>query len=258
VRVWDVAGRDRPLGGGHGAVVTGLDVAPDGHRFVTGALDGTLRLWDPDKTEAVAKTTVSSPVVSVQFQLNGDVFVAALSGGVFTVDGTTLKLRSEVFKAPGNPAFAAWKGNSQLVVWMANAGLEIFELPALKLLDTLKPSSDAARPHGFAVAGDGKSAATGDTAGHLVFWDLVARRARLQAQIPTAIDAVAISPDDGRVACAAMGGVVLIFDPKTGHELEKLSFVKGLDYATSLTYAREGRELLVGTGRSQVLRFESR
>lgn len=99
----------------------------------------------------------------------------------------------------------------------------------------------------LAMSPDGRTLASGDTRGGIVFWDLLAWRERARVQgHATGILALACAPD-GRLVASSSGDVqpseVKIWDPATGREVARLPGISRS--VRELAFSHDGRTLAV-------------
>ena len=112
---WDVGnGNTVRQMGGHTNFINSLSVSRDGKRQYTGSLDISVRVWNIDKGEEIAKFMLQHEVWSVTISPDGKRVVAATVGNVcklFDVDGMKELLTLQVPSRVWSVAFAVPTAN---------------------------------------------------------------------------------------------------------------------------------------------------
>ena len=142
--LWSVDGRGpyTPPAPHHDQGITSADVSADGMTFVTGARDGTARLWrmfgDPGQSEPLLHR---ASVTAVRFAPNGRSFAtASINGDVClwsAVPSTTLSLplgtaasAKQVLVVPGEASTLLVRTDPGLELWSTRSGKRLAEAPA--------------------------------------------------------------------------------------------------------------------------------
>jgi WD40 repeat protein len=213
IRVWDpLTGREAGQLRGHAAGIEALAYAPDGRLVASASQDGTVRLWDPATGKEVRR-------------LEGkDGMVYALA---FAPDGRTI----------------ATGGKRKAVhLWDVAAGRE------LRSFDN---------PGGFilrmAFSPDGKVLATrGVGEKGIRLWDVAGgKQVRQLSGHAAGCPSLAFTPDGTGLASGDDGGVVRVWDVRTGEERRAFAAPAGpgpgnAPRALCTTFAPDGRSLAVG------------
>jgi WD40 repeat protein len=241
----------QPLGSGQRAVlhghrdaVSGVAFAADGRQLASGALDGTVRVWDARTgTELLCLRGAGAPVTAVLLAADGRRLLAT------TADGTVW-----AWDLPGGGQATAWPGpgGARGATFSADGRYAAFGCDrAVLVLDTAT-GREAARLrhrgrglHTVAVAPDGSHVAALDDDGFLV-WHTASGREVLRRRSPgEAAWSVAFAPDGGRLACGS-GPAVRVWEVHGGRCVVSLhGHTRG---AFSLAWAPDGRRLVSGGG----------
>jgi WD40 repeat protein len=95
-RLWDTKdGHPLSVLRGHASYVASAAFSPDSHRVVTGSWDGSVRIWNVDTGDEVAKTNLPGRVTAAVFSPDGMRIIAGTSNGAahaFRVFPTTQDL----------------------------------------------------------------------------------------------------------------------------------------------------------------------
>jgi WD40 repeat protein len=223
---------------------------PDGRRFATGGIAGTVTIRDVRSRAIVRRLRFPAPVHAVAFSPDGRLI--AVQHKRETATETTVEVRAlrsntrvyvkrvagegfgELSFTRDGRVLAASTVPYAVVAWNARSGEQQLRVPA----------SDEATT--FALAPDSELVAVGSAGGRVRLWDLRTGRPR-GAAIKVAgadISQLAISPDGRLLAASAYNGTAAVWDLRTRTRLgEEFPDVKSP--APSVAFKPDGR-LIVG------------
>jgi WD40 repeat protein len=267
VRLWDAAG-GRPgfVFRGHTATVRCLAFGGGGS-LVSGAQDGTARVWDPSRDPRGLRAEFNhrlNEVAVCPTPTGLTVRAVDLTGGVAAWDVPTARplSRAEVplTSRPSYPVrYAAFVDRGRVLVgipradpralagWDPDTGKELFTLPPAGGPVLAVASDPAGRRLAWAAAAGGGA--------ELRWWDADTRQTGGPVRIPAAgVRAVAVDPVGGRFAVVGRGGghdpedVVWVIDT-TGRNPPR-EVARGRELLGGLTFSPDGRDLAVSVGES--------
>ncbi|MBS2026062.1 MAG: WD40 repeat domain-containing protein, partial [Deltaproteobacteria bacterium] len=157
---------------GH-AAINGLGFAPGGKVIVTGANDGTVRFYDADSTlQLVRINGPQGPIKALSFSTEGPIGVLGSDSTLTLADAAAQALVAQIegedavtvvgLSADGT-RLASANRDGRLRLWSVTPGARIIGYDAPK--GFLSGSA-------LAVSPNGKRVAVGDSAGHIVLWDV--------------------------------------------------------------------------------------
>lgn len=253
VRLWDTSsGRERAVWHGHTSGVTALARHRDG-RLLTGALDRTLKSWDPARPRSIPTT---ESMYGLAFSPDGSrVAMTGWTGLVQTIDTrTNLVLAS--FAGHGTSGvrldwsrdgrFLATTGNDgRTVLWDAASGSE---KARLLVLESGRVEPIVFHPGSGFVAG----AAPGGVAR---VWRLPDGAEEVSlADGEAAVTDLAWSPDGTLLAVSTADGVLRLWDWKARQIRRRMAHGKG---ALMLSFDPSGRTLAAGSSDRSITLWET-
>jgi WD40 repeat protein len=136
VRVWDLAERSQlHVLIGHSDTVTGVASDVTDHQMVVSAgLDGTIRMWQPDRVGADVSdhTRIHADTLAVGQSSDGDVIAYGTSEGSLTVlnaeTGQRLQWCAQVDSVTGALAVARFKGSPVVVAGSEDGAVRMYDL----------------------------------------------------------------------------------------------------------------------------------
>lgn len=246
---------DRKVLHGHGRYVADWDVSPDGKRIASTSSDGTVRLWDARTGAALAVSetvdTLSMPswfiLQDVMFSRDGRKVYTGDMDGIRTWSAKDCRLLSTVpvdfymregFLAPDAKSTCA-------PVVMIYFGFEVMEWGGESLYYYQGPQSI------LGYSPDGRTLLVAeDESGNMFGYDVPSFR-RKNPQIKMipylrpgdATLCAAYSPDGRTLVSGAQGGMVYVWDVKTG--LMRGTFPSGEESIYAIAFDRSGTRFLV-------------
>ncbi|MDQ3919622.1 MAG: DUF4062 domain-containing protein, partial [Acidobacteriota bacterium] len=257
VRVWDLSAQTVRISmHPHGDYVQAVAFAPDGRSIVSGADDGTLRLWDAHtgaqlaRWQAYTEWSRDSSVVSVSFSPDGRrVAAGTWDGRVWLWDVATGEALacctghedyvSSVCFSPDGRRLASGSGDATIRLWDASDGARLHVLRG----HLSAVSSVAFLPDGrFLVSG------SGDTTVRI--WEPSASSPAVAPHHRQTIQHLAASPDGSLIAAA--GSEVRVWDAE-GRLIASSSERAKSDYVFRLAFLDDGRTLAAAYRQSVLL-----
>lgn len=229
-RVWDVSGK----GGQEWANLPGVDgdlggvaFSHDGSLVAAARGDGSIALWEAE-TGRRARTVDAGRERALALDVSRDGWIVATTGsGPARTWDATGRERFEMSAGEGG-ADVAWSPDGSVLAAADHDGVLWIADRRGRLVAVLA-QGPGYRLTGVSFSGDGRRVAVsrvslarpGAEADNVAIWDW--ERERVVQTLPTAADAVAMSPDGTRVATAAPFGPVQLWDARSGRSVRRLA-----------------------------------
>jgi WD40 repeat protein/tRNA A-37 threonylcarbamoyl transferase component Bud32 len=198
--------------GAHGGSSFGLATARNGRLVVTGAWDGSARLWDLENDTSIELRGPGPSVRGVGMAPDGAVVALATDKGLLVgAPGAPLQLLAGHDGIVWNAAFTS--DGRTLATTGGDSTIRLWDVPRRQARYVLQ--GDGA-PIRTAFSSDGQLLVTGGAAGGVRLWDTTTGRERLLGTHEGAVRAINISPDGSRVASGGRDRTVRIWDVATG------------------------------------------
>jgi tricorn protease-like protein len=230
--------------------------SPDSERVVSGGLDQTARIWDPDSGEELLQLASQSSLIrSVAFSREGSRIVIAGDDCTVKVCEATSGRELVAVAASGRVWSLAFSPDSRRVI----GGLDdhtatIWESDSGRKLFTLKGHTGGVRSVAFSPGG--QRIATGSWDQTTKLWDAASgRELRTLKGHTGGIWAAAFSPDGERIVTGSQDSTAKVWETATGRELLTLrGHTSGI---RSAAFSPNGRRIITGSDDQSVKVWES-
>ncbi len=205
-----------------GDVLTVL-VTPDGSTIITGARDGTIRLWDASTGDAQATLTgLGSGVEEATVDASGRWLAAVGRGGLWRWD---LTAKSTVGEMVARPSGALWSvafspDGTRLATAAQNGVVQVYDTRSRAPLG--EPFIESVDILSVAFTVDGSRLVAGAGSGQVFVWDLAAHALvgrPIEAHGTNDVWEVAMNPDGDRFATASSDGTARVWSLESGARL---------------------------------------
>jgi RNA polymerase sigma factor (sigma-70 family) len=252
IRLWDpYTGREKGQWRGHTIDVHTIAVSPDGKFAVSGGYDRTIRLWDVATGKELRQLgDGKEPIWKVEFSPDGRT-LAAGSKGVHLWDlatgkelrsfgqGTLLRLR---FSLDGKLLATSSSEDPRVRLWDVASGRELRQF-----------STQIQSASSFSFSPDGRTLATGDSAGPICIWDLATGKelrmiGEVEERDPRAaftLYPIAYSPDGRTLAAGYSNETVRLWEVASGQE--RARYHGHRSHIASLAFSPDGSLLASGS-----------
>jgi len=249
VRVWDAKkGRIVFVGESHTGDVTSVAFHPTRSQVVTGATDGTMRVWEvPAGTESRTLNETGS-IVGLTFRADGRRIATILANGeVVMRDGTTFDVLYRL-PLPITPTSLMFAPDGHLFVGGENGTLVVINVESRTISTPIVHHASAITRIVFASSGEWYLTAGRD--GKVIGWDASHREQWSVRPSGQAVLGLDVQADQKQFACSTEDGVVAIYDIATRQKLYQHWPHSGA--VTSLQYLNDGGHLVTGSSDTTV------
>lgn len=248
--LWDLKTR-KALGApltGHQGEIAMLAFSPDGHTLASASADKTIILWDLKTRKALGPPLTGHElgVETVAFSPDGQI----LASGGYGIILWDVKTRRSLLKIPTVDDHVTWSPDGQTLASGDSVPLKLFDVKALRLINSFRSKSGLEAGTEVACSPDGKMIAT-SVPGGIQLWDPKTHQPLGPALngAPDFIYSLAFSPN-GQIL-AAGGDNVVLWDLKTRQPLGP-PLDEQEDASYSLAFSPDG-SLLVSGGHNVTL-----
>ncbi len=245
VRLWDVVtGVEKGTLIGHEYSVNGVAISPDGLRIASAGADGTVRLWSVRGEREIASFGHRMAVRGLAFTPDGRWLISTCDSEIKVWDAVRLRqITSFVGHTKTVDAIAVSADGLTLASGGADDAIRLWNLVSKTESAALlrlghAPTALAFFQGGFLASG-GRDRA-------ICLWDVAQPAAprRILEQHDEAVRALAVSPDDRRLASGDWNGSLRLWDLATGAPIAECQAHDGP--AFTLAFSPDGRSLASG------------
>lgn len=248
--VWDVTtGNELFRLSGHTGDVIDLEFSRDGKHLVSSSKDGTVRLWDVGPRRELLTLPVNDSSGQITLNMEGNYLATTYGTGAIKIwdihSGNELitlpqpgsRVSDLSFDRKGIRIFTA--GNDGNVrVWDSRTGAELAVI-----------SGHTAALSALTISTDGKQLATASHDYRVKIWDIssnkVGHTPLLTLEHSGSVFSVAFDPGDWILAAGGQDGNTILWDIKTGEEIQVL---RGhADYVTAIAFAPDGTRIVTSS-----------
>ncbi|MDE2997516.1 MAG: Ig-like domain-containing protein [Gemmatimonadota bacterium] len=228
---------------GHTERVEEVSFSPDGAVLASGAVDGTVRLWNVETHAPIDILEVGSPVYTVSFSPNGTILAAGSGDGAVRLwnmrtgeQAGILERHSEYvetvsFSPDGNIlASGAGYGDEPIRLWVVETGQPIGIL-----------EGHNRGVFSLSFSPDGKTVASASSDKTVRMWDVASRQQIVELEGHSdLVAAVSFSPDGKSLVSGSFDGTVRVWDVASRVPLASLEHG---GWVYSLSFSRGGETL---------------
>ena len=228
---------------GHTGRVEEVSFSPDGTTLASGAVDGTVRLWDVGTHATVATLDIGRGVTALSFSPDGTTLASGAndatvglwdvgSGEQIAVLGKHPEyVESLAFSLDGNTLVSgSGYGDSTIRLWDVNAREQIGAL-----------IGHTSWVYSLSFSPDSTTLASGAFDGGVRLWDVPSRTSIATLEETSSITSVSFSPDGSVLAYGAFGGTVWLWDVASRAPVGTLEHPGWAVY--SISFSPDGRVL---------------
>ena len=233
---------------GHTGEVTSLAADRDFGLLLSGASDGTARLWNGDDGKLVASIDLPGPAARVVAAFTNDTFGLAGNalGRLHLLNLQTHERAARLTSADRSAITAlAVAADGRIGVCASRDGrLRVWDIAQRTLLRDIAAHKERATC--VAISADGARAVSGSYDGTVRVWNLeLAGRKHTLAGHADAVNGVALTPDGRLAVSGGSDGKLIVWDVDAGHALKILSGHSAS--VTAVAVSADGRRALSGS-----------
>lgn len=236
---------------GHSAGIRSIEITPDGHKAISGGVDGVLKVWNLESGQSQDLKSHNDTIMGVAITPNGK---KAISGGVdgvlriwnletfqfHTLDAQTDIIWDVAITPDGKKAITG-NNDGTISIW----DLETEESHILQ--------SHSNRTNSVDISLDGKKALSGSTDGELKLWDLETTNYEVLKGHNDIISSVVFFPDAKKAISGSHDGMLRIWDLTTGEsKLVKNSQNSTIWGTWDVAITPDGKEAVTGCGAGEL------
>jgi geranylgeranyl transferase type-2 subunit beta len=229
--------------------VGGVTLHPDGTEVVSGASDGTLRLWSTRIGTHANFPDHSGVIASVAFSPNG---LSLASGGYDRTariwDVRTRKLRHKLEGHGGAVLCVAWShDNTWLATGSIDGTIRLWDAATGKLLRTL--TGHKSWVNGIAFMPESNTLVSGSSDGTVKLWLATTGEClRTRDASKAEVRSIAVSPSGKHVAAGIRYGEVMLYDADDWEKPPQTWKTPPADDVWSLAFTPDSSRLLIAAG----------
>ncbi len=207
---------------GHERLVTTVAVAPDGEFVVSGALDGTIRIWDLLSGAVQTRPTGHNQVWAVAITPDGSTVASRRGDGTTTFWNVATATEIERFPTAARNAGLVLSRDGTTLISNGDT-VTLHEIATGEERSFYRPSRNNTRSV-WGLTRDGRTLVASSYMEEIILWDTDTGREQLIIPVESVLS-VAISPDDRTLASGpgANGGAVKLWSMDTGELLANLT-----------------------------------
>jgi|GEM_PF-2038949 len=252
--VWDLqAGQALRTYDEHTKCIVAVAITPDGAKFVSSSHDFTISIWnfsDPDSGSAFCESRLRQDgyfAESLAITPDSKLLVSGLFNTISVwnlrsyrreevVTGHNYSVNSVAITPNGQIAISA-SDDHTLRLWDLQSGRPLRELP----FHTKSVQAVAAMPNGT-------QALSASMDENLILWDLKRSLPKkiIKGCTFSSRTQISISPDGQLAAVVRSNGTLIVFNLRTGKELESLK--SWMDYGSAVTFTPDGQKIIATSG----------
>ena len=227
---------------GHTQDITSVAYSPDGRQIASGALDGTVRIWNLESGENRKLHSNAMSIYSIAYSPDGSKLASGSSSGIICIwdleSGESYILRGHkenvksVAYSPDGRQLASGSDDKSIRIWDLESGES-------RILE-----GHRWRVESVAYSPDGKQIASGSGDNTIHIWDLVNGKSRTLEGHTSFVYSISYSPDGRQIASGSGDNTIRIWDLVNG---ESRIFKGHTDTVTSVVYSPDGSWLVSGS-----------
>jgi WD40 repeat protein len=219
-----------------GSSVVTVAFSPDGRRIVTGATDGTARVWNTQTGKEIARVAHGRDVIAVSFRPDGRrVLSTSRNGTAWLWEADTGEV---ILRAPHESSTwgAVWDPTGRVIATAAESNVvRLWELHSERGRGLAVPEIAT-----VAVSRDGQQVLTASRDHTARVWDAQTGRERARVTHPTRVRTADFSPDESQVISASDDGTVIVWRSQTGQEILAVA----RDRPQTVAFSADGQHVL--------------